>query len=356
MRKYTLLSIIAVLLIVLINVCAHAAAPSILNAGTHADDKIVPAIVAALGSNPLSVDYNPTAGPDDIVALSSNTLANFYAVGTTTPAVNHATYGVLNASYCCYEPFVDQQFYATLEAQNTVYAIPLAQKVRGTSLPTNTEPGIGIAVSSSQNSSNGGTGPGIEFGLSTSYLGLDTSEDSWVSAEVAGFLGALLNQHPTWNFFDAKAALRVTASQWATGYNNTFFGYGYINYSAATAASTLYLQPPGVAVSQTATTATFTLFPFRQTRRGHEVIYSVNPAYSWPVKNEYSLSDITASGATLLYTGNSTDIEPSFTYNAAATGTLSIIAFTTDGAGAYSRVESFSLQQVALSVGTACTP
>lgn len=331
--------------------CALAqAAPSVLNDGTHAADKIAPAITATLGSQPLFLDYS-TSG--DFVANSSNVSNGYFAVGTTTPTVNHAVYAVINSSSCCYQSSYDQQYYATLIGQGTLFSSPMAVQVGGT-LPAGTAPPVAFVSSSSQNSFNGGTGWGIEFGLSTSYLGLDTSADSWVSAEMAGFLAALLNNHPTWTPGDVKAALRVTAANWATGYDHTHFGYGLINWSAANSPGTLYLQPPGVMVQNNGYFAGITLFPFRQTRRVREVIYSVSAAYVWPVKNEYTTSDLTASGGTLLYTSNGTDVMPAFSYAPAASGTVTLIALTTDGSGNYSRVEEFSKQSITLTVGTAC--
>jgi hypothetical protein len=66
---------------------------------------------------------------------------------------------------------------------------------------------------------------------------------------MAGFLAALKYAHPSWSWFDIKAALRQSASNWATGYSHSAFGYGYIDWSAANALgspSSLYLQPPGL--------------------------------------------------------------------------------------------------------------
>jgi hypothetical protein len=205
-----------------------------------------------------------------------------------------------------------------------------------------------MAVSSSPNSGNGGTGPGIEFALSASYKGLDTSADSWVSAEMAGLLGALRFGHPTWTWFDIKGALRQTAANWPSGYNAAFFGYGTIDWDGANAvASTnaIFLQPPVLLATLVSKTQILvTVYPFRQTRRAYEVVYVVPANYSWPLKNEYTLSDIVASGATQVFSSQgSTAVTPSGVANLVIQpGTYQLMAFTTDGLGNYSRVESFS--------------
>lgn len=331
------------------------ATPSILNAQTHADDHIIPAIVAALGSNPLNVDYDPTGSVSTIVAQSVNASGSFRAVGTTTPVVNHAPYAVINASLCCYNPTYDQSYYPALLSQNTTYTTPIGPMP----LPARTPPSSTMSAVTSPNSGDGASGWGTEFGLSVSYLGLDTSEDSWTSAEMAGFFAALLHNHPTWNLFELHAAFRQTAGNWATGYNNTTFGYGFVNWPAAnavtgTGAGVMWLQPPGFQIQNKGYYAIVTLYPFRQTRRANELIYSVSAAYTWPIKNEYSAADIAASGATLLYTSNGTDIMPQFVFAPVASGTVTLVPFTSDGSGGFSRVESFGTQSITLVVGTSC--
>lgn len=205
---------------------------------------------------------------------------------------------------------------------------------------------------------SGSPAAGDEFEMSADYLGFETSAPSWTTAAMSAVLAALRYDHPTWTVPDVVAALRQTASNWSSGYDAATGGYGTIAFSSAdgiSSASDLYLQPPLMILANKGYYATITLYPFRQTRRVHEAIYSVNPSYGWPAKNEYTLSDIEASGATLLYTSNGTDVIPVYTYVPAVSGTLTVIAFTTDGDGNYSRVESFSAQQVTLTVSAACT-
>jgi len=335
---------------------AHAG-PNVLNATTHADTFIAPAINAVLGSGHVDtdifVDYYGAGTVANMIAASSNTGASYTSVASGL-TVNHAPYKVINASLCCFATATDQANYPSLVSGDIAYAQPIGTLP----LPAGSAPPTAMITASSPNSGDGpGTnGSGLEFGLSASYLGLDTSADSWDSAAIAGFVAALEFNHPTWNFFDAKAALRVTAGQWATGYSSSNFGFGFVNWSAANAASTLYLQGPGMTVRNQVDAAVITLYPFRQTRRTREVIYSVPAAYTWPIKNEYTASDLTASGGTLLYTSNGTDVEPTYTFMPVASGTVTFVAFTTDGSGNYSRVEPYSEMSAALLVSASCHP
>ena len=323
--------------------------PNVLNAGTHADTFIAPAIEAMLGQHVVDsgiyVDYDPPASIGPALNDSTSTSASLNSVSSGA-VVNHAPYTVINGSYCCsHGEGDDASYYQLLSTTGEILSIGFAEPVGGP-LPAGTAPPTLSTSASAPNSSNGGSGWGIEFGLSASYFGLDTSADSWVSAELAGFLAALQYEHPTWSWFDIKAALRQTASNWATGYSHSAFGYGFIawiNANAITSPADLYLQPPGMSISNGGSSLTVTLYPFRQTRRSFEVVYRISASYKWPLKNEYTSADIAASGGTLVFTSSGTDSIPRFTYTAAAAGTVSLVAFTTDGLGNYSRVEEFSV-------------
>jgi hypothetical protein len=329
--------------------CAAVAAPNVLNLGSHADTFIAPAINAVLGpgivDTSIYVDYDSNALLQDLTQPSTSTRSV-----ASNAQVSRVPYGVGNLSFCCSLGQADDaHYYQTLYDSNAILSTPTAFGVGGM-LPAGTAPPTYDTAISSVNSTNGGSGWGIEFGLSASYLGLDTTEDSWDSAAMAGFLAALRYNHPSWNWFDIKAALRQTASQWALGYSHTAYGYGLVDWSAANAIASpgaLYLQPPGVAMTTTDTAAQITLYPFRQTRRSHEVIYSINPNYVWPAgRNELLSADLAAAGATLLYSSNGTDVIPTVAIARPATAPLWIVAFTTDGAGHFSRVEEFSRYRI----------
>lgn len=332
--------------------CASAgsafAGPNVLDYTSHAGPNISQAVNAVLGTgfvdSSIYVDYDN----NDPFYDFTNTSATFYSVATGT-AVNHAPYAVVNESVCCSKGQGDDVAqYTALYAGGAIRSNAIAIQVGG-QLAAGTAPPTLETTTSSPNSTNGGTGWGTEFGLSASYLGLDTTADSWTCGEMAGFLAALKYEHPSWSWFDVKAALRQTASNWSAGYTHTAFGYGYVNWQAAdliASTGSLYLQPPGMTVANASSggVATITLYPFRQARRAREVVYSVSPSYVWPTgRNEYTSADLAASGAVLVYTSNGTDATPTFNYNAGSnSAVVSLIAFTTDGNGNYSRVEEFS--------------
>jgi hypothetical protein len=320
-------------------------APNVLNLGPHADTYIAPAINAVLGSgvvdSAIYVDYKEDNSLADLTQYSAET----YSVASGTQ-INHAPYGVANFSYCCSKGEGDDPiYYQTLYGAHAILSTTTAFVVGG-QLPVGEGPPTYSTATSSPNSANGGSGWGIEFGLSANYLHLDTSEDSWDSAGMAGLLAALMHDHPSWTWFDVKAAFRQTASNWHVGYSHTAFGYGYVSWNAAdaiTSSNALYLQPPGMQIFTAGNTATVTLYPFRQTRRAYEVVYSINPSQPrWLGKNEFSAADVSSLGGTLVYTSNGTDITPIFTTTIPNATPLTLVAFTTDGIGHFSRLEEFS--------------
>jgi hypothetical protein len=323
------------------------AGPSVLNGGTHAATFIAPAITAVLGAghvdSDIFVDRTSDTNVNTVQQFQIVSGTQFFSVATST-ADNHAVYGVLNESFGGYSTTLEFDDYATLASANATLSHPYARSNPAPKTP----PPVATVVSSAPNSANGGTGPGIEFALPANYKGLDTSADSWVSAEMAGLLAALKFNHPGWTYPDIKAALRQTAANWASGYSSSFFGYGAIDWDAANAlasTSALYLQPP-LLLATLANNAQIlvTVYPFRQTRRAYENVYVVPAGYSWPLKNEYTTADIVASGATLVFSSQGSNaVTPSGIANMLAQpGTYQMIGFTTDGLGNFSRVEAFS--------------
>jgi hypothetical protein len=333
------------------------------------------------------VDFTAASGSvPGIVAYATNTgvaQTQMYNNTSTGTPNNDVPYKLLTASYAGYSLIqYDQAQYAAQVAAGTVFTTAFCPSAIGASdyppllfstiLPVN---GSGVNAGPWP-SSTCGYGRGIEFSMSQGYTvsgyTFNTSTPSDTTAGLAGIFASLAANHPAFNWFDIQASLRQTASNWATGYTvcsaqpsclsgnasaGTTYGYGNVDYASANAiASTasIYLQPPGMVVTPAGGHAIVKLYPFRQSRRTAEVIYSVNPAYSWPVKNEYTAADIAASGATLLYVSNGTDVNPYFTYYSAINGTITFIAFTIDGAGNYSRAENFSEIQATLVVQTQC--
>lgn len=357
------------LLPILLSVSICQAAPNVLVIGTHADTFVAPAINAALGAGHVDtdIDVDTTGDPPPTSQLIPSVLADTGRTNFRVSnglSVNHAPYRIGSYSVCNWTPAQDFSMYSGLLTSNALLSYALGAKVGSCNQfpPAGTYPPVAAIVTTSPNSGNGTSTWGVEFGLSAGYLGLDTSADSWNTAGMAGLTASLMFQHPSWNQFDAKAAFRQTAGNWSTGYDHTNYGYGIVNYSAATAlgaASTLYLQTPAIQFMNYGFYVQITISPFRQSRRAYEVIYSIPAGATLPVKNEYTGSDIAALGGTLVYTSNGTDVQPTFPYAPIGSGsvTVTFIAFTTDGLGNYSRAENdFAKQSITFLVGTKCTP
>ena len=342
---------------------------SVLINSAHGANEAVRAIAILEGSEVLGsrvVVDRTVCAPNDttydarFVADALSRTTPFYSVtangggydcGPPPWSENYAPYGVLNRSFS--NPPSEAQNYRTLEAHGIVLSVAYLGPATG---PAYVQPGI-YTVNTAGVNAGKPSGRGVEWAISAGYKGMTTDAASWVTADMTGILAAMRLDHPRWTVPDIVAALRQTASHWSTGYDASDWGYGIVNYVRADAiasTSSLYLEPPVMAVINNGCYATITLYPFRQTRRAREVVYSVSPSYVWPVKNEYTTADIEASGAALIYTSNGTDVTPTFEYAPPRSGTLTLIAFTTDGHGRYSRVESFSLQQVRLTVGPGC--
>ena len=360
---------------------AHASGPAVLNNTDHAVQDATGAIAILGGTNTVNqtcptgttapTDCFTAGGPQYLVestaianAVNSG-VAEYLALSSTstgTPNTN-VPYKVINQSSTGYVVELDQNNYSALVANDQIYVMAycggpgsgdLYPPIAFSTILPNT---LGALTSN-----DCGYASGIEFSMTSSYMGFDTSSPSGTTESLSAVVAVLRANHSTWGWGDVKGALRQTASNWSTGYTaynatGPAYGFGNIDYTSANAISStasIYLQGPGLTVSPQTGYAVLTLYPFKTTRRSKEAIYSVSSSYSWPVKNEYTTSDITASGATLLYTSNGTDVTPTYVYTPAASGSVTFIAFTTDGSGAYSRAESYSEQTISLTLNGKC--
>ena len=298
-----------------------------------------------------------TPYPDFFVAAARDTMAQFFPVANgnmcgppITDADNYVPYRILSFSFT-HGPTEDR-YYAQFAQYDQVASLPYLGACAGTDVCG--QPGIYTVETATESQPwQAPSQAGVEFEISTRYKGFDTAAASWVTAGMAAILTALRYDHPGWTAPDIVAALRQTSANWRTGYSAENFGYGLIDYDKAdgiTSALSLYLQPPVIDIINFGDYAAIVLYPFRQTRRAYEALYSVDPTYRWPVKNEYRTADIAASRAKLLYLSNGTDVNPTFSYTAAVGAPVTLVAFTTDGKGNYSRVESFSPQRLTLTV------
>lgn len=169
----------------------------------------------------------------------------------------------------------------------------------------------------------------------------------------AGMIAVLRYLHSTstnpWNWYDTKAALRQTGTKWATGYDKTAYGFGQVNYATANALTDnqILLQSPAVATSTTGVSnqLTFTVYPFKQTRRVKEVLYQFSSAPAFHAA-EMSTSTIAALGGTKIteYTGTTaTTSAPIFT----ALTNAYFVWFTADNAtddtANFSRIDTYSV-------------
>lgn len=189
------------------------------------------------------------------------------------------------------------------------------------------------------------SGPGVEWRIDPALF--CSTSLSCTTAANAGILAWLRFLHPTWNWFDTKAALRQNGSNWATGYSTTAYGFGLVDHAAASTLTDgqIVLQPPAATVVVSAGRISFTVYPFKQTRRVKEVLFQFSAA---PVfhANELSLSEIEALGGTKIteYTGiTATTVTPIY----AATTNAYFAWFTadnsTDSAASFSRIDTYSV-------------
>ncbi|WAC08783.1 MAG: hypothetical protein OS130_06235 [Thermodesulfobacteriota bacterium] len=199
------------------------------------------------------------------------------------------------------------------------------------------------------------SGAGIEWTLDCSVF--DCRTLSALTAENAGIMTAMRYNHPTWNWFDTKAALRQTATNWKTGYNPNSYGFGTVNYVTANALrdNQLSLQPPeAIAETNFLGAILFHLYPFKQTRRVKEVLFQFGNAPSFH-GSELTISQIQALGGTKVmeYSGITSQ-----TFAPLTTGINNayFVWFTADNANdnaaSFSRIDTYSvlgpLNQVAI--------
>jgi len=173
---------------------------------------------------------------------------------------------------------------------------------------------------------------------------------SGLAADNAGILAVLRYQHPTWNWFDVKAALRQSGTNWDTGYDDTDYGFGIVSYATTTAYADneILLQPPvaSAVLSGYVNQITFTLYPFKQTRRVKEVLFQFasDPGFQ---ANELTLSDITALGGTKIteYTATTATSTLNPVFVAVSNGYFAWLTAdnTDDNSANFSRIDTYSV-------------
>ena len=190
-----------------------------------------------------------------------------------------------------------------------------------------------------------GTGSGIEWILDQIIFPNTTL--SGTTGDNAGVMASLRYNHPTWNNFDVKAALRQTGSIWATGYDSTAFGFGQVDYEVANAFTDneLLLQPPSVKAAVTGGKITFTLYPFKQTRRVKEVLFQFASAPTFH-GDELTLAEIEALGGTKITESTSVSAQtltPIYTAETDAYFVWFTADNTDDNTASFSRIDTYSI-------------
>jgi len=249
---------------------------------------------------------------------------------------------ILSSSFSGWNYFYDSAEYQQLTANDMLYVyayVPQKSQPPGAPPP---------AVFATVNMIGGTTGGGIEFGVPTNYMhgkGQDSSP-SGVTAQLAGLLACLKYKHPSWNWFDVKAALRATAANYPAGYDPLKYGYGSINFQDANAftdATQLALfAPAAVIITQSGDRLIFKINSFKQARRFTDVLFKfiTRPA---PTLKELTLAEITAMGGQYLVSNYLYKDANTYSYQMTKGETAYLVWFTQDSSLKFSRIEPYSI-------------
>ena len=249
---------------------------------------------------------------------------------------------ILSSSFSHWNMWYDSALYLNLTRNGMVHVFAYEPR---RPQPRNAPPPAAFVT---VNATNKMTGDGIEFAVPPNYMngkGGGTSPSA-VTAQLAGLMACLKYQHPAWNWFDVKAALRATAANFADGYDARKHGYGAIDYFKANAlgdATTLPLFPPAaVARSLWRDQVDFSVNSFKQTRRSTDVLFKfvVSPA---PHLKEMTLPEITARGGEMIFSGDRSTTTNRVTYKVFHNEMVYFVWLTRDASGNFSRIEPYAI-------------
>jgi hypothetical protein len=277
------------------------------------------------------------------VAPSSPGEKNFLPPDRFLEDAKSAGATILSSSFSGWQMQYDSLLYQKLTQNSMVHVY--AYEPRAVPPENAPPPAAFVTV----NRIGGKTGPGIEFGVPMTYMH-GKGQSVWpsgVTAQLAGLMACLKFQHPAWNWFDVKAALRQTAANYPTGYNPQNYGYGVIDYPAANAlrdARVLPLfAPAAVLRPQRGNLLPFSINPFQQTRRAADALFKFRSAPA-PSLSELSLAEIMDRGGQLIFLGDSTKSgSNSAGYPVTREELAYFVWFTRDAAGKFSRIEPYSV-------------
>lgn len=176
-------------------------------------------------------------------------------------------------------------------------------------------------------------GDGFEF----FYNGESTQ--SYATAKIAGIFGQIKIEHPDWEWYHVRQALRQTASQWSTGWEKRN-GFGYVDKAAATALTKSQLK------SMTPTRKSVCVIPRTQNITGlFKMADSVAAGYETTVVALYDgipARTMTPGALDVIFdSGEETSFEYDYT---GKTGTKYLTFYS----GLNSYVESYDIYEVVL--------
>ena len=159
-------------------------------------------------------------------------------------------------------------------------------------------------------------------------------------------MACLKYRHPSWNWFDVKAALRATAANYPTGYDPHNYGYGAINFQNANAftdATHLALfAPSAIILGQKGDQLIFRINPFKQTRRITDVVFKFTKRPISTFK-ELTLAEITAMGGQYMFSSYLYKDSDTYSYRMIRGETVYLVWFTQDASLKFSRIEPYSI-------------
>ena len=249
---------------------------------------------------------------------------------------------ILSSSFSGWDYLFDSASYTRLTGKGMVHVYAYEPR---TAQPADAPPPAAFAT---VNRIGGATGGGIEFGVTDGYMGGKGAgaTPSAATAQLAGLMACLKHRHPSWNWFDVKAALRATASNRATGYDPLNYGYGAIDFHAAdslTDAVTLPLFPPSVVVlPQRGNSLRFFVNSFRQSRRVADVLFRFTSPPRRQV-TELTSAEIAALGGQQVFSGNPPAQSNVYSYRVTASETAYFVWLARDARGRFSRIEPYSV-------------
>jgi len=266
---------------------------------------------------------------------------NYLPPGKLLKDAKSAGATILSSSFSGWDYAFDSLAYKQLSTSGMLHVYAYVPKRQQ---PSNAPP---PAVFSTVNMIGGTSGGGIEFGVPIDYMNGKGkgSTPSGVTAQLAGLMASLKYRHPSWNWFDVKAALRGTAANYATGYDAHKYGYGAINFKRADdLASPAQLElfaPAAVIFGRQGDQVLFRINPFQQSRRCGDVLFKF-PTKPTPTLKEVTLEEITAMGGKFLYSSYLDRDTNTYVYRMTKGETTYLVWFTQDSSSKFSRIEPYS--------------